>query len=178
MEQFLKKTGWTSIITSIITAAIGILIIGNPTVINNVIAYTLGAIFIIFGLVKLISYVIAKGTYDFYNYEMIYGILAVVMGIITIVYSNTIGTIFRLIIGVWILYSGFMRLGLVSKLKKLEINEWKYALVIAILILICGIYVLAKAEAIGIAVGVAVLIYSIMDIVEGIIFLRNVDSMF
>lgn len=178
MEDFLKKTGWTSIITSIVTAIVGVVIICNPMVTMKIVAYALGAVFIVFGLVKLISYFMAKGTYDFYNYEIIYGILAIIIGIITIVYSGTIGTIFRIIIGVWILYSGLMRLGLVSKLKKLQINEWKYALVIAILILICGVYVLLKAETIGIAIGIAILIYSIMDIVEGIIFLRNVDSIF
>ena len=178
MEEFLKKTGWTSIITSVVTAIIGIIIICNPMVTMKLVAYALGAIFIGFGVIKLINYFIAKGTYDFYNYEMIYGLLAVLIGIVTIVFSNTIGMIFRIIIGVWIIYSGIMRLGLVSKLKTLGISEWKYALIIAALILICGIYVLVKAETIGIAIGIAILIYSIMDIVEGIIFLRNVDSMF
>ncbi len=178
MESFLKKTGWTSIITSVIMAIVGVIIICNPTVTMKIVAYTLGAVFIAFGVIKLINYFVAKGTYDFYNYEMIYGLLAVIIGIITIAYSNTIATIFRMIIGVWIIYSGLMRLGLVMKLKNLGINEWKYALVISILILICGFYVLVKAETIGVAIGIAVLIYSIMDIIEGVIFLRNVDSIF
>ncbi len=178
MEDFLKKTGWTSIITSVVTAIIGIVIIGNPMVTMKIVAYVLGSLFIAFGVIKLINYFVAKGAYDFYNYEMIYGILAIIIGIVTIAYSNTIATIFRIIIGVWILYSGIMRFGLVLKLKTLEIKEWKYALMIAILILICGVYVLVKAETIGIAIGIAVLVYSIMDIIEGVIFLRNVDSIF
>ena len=178
MEEFLKKTGWTSIVTSFITAIIGIVIIANPLVTMKMIAYALGIVFIVFGIVKLVSYFIAKGKYDFYNYELVFGILAIIIGIITIVYSDTIGTIFRIIIGVWILYSGLMRLGLVGKLKALQINEWKYALIIAILILISGIYVLVKAETIGIAIGIAILIYSVMDIIEGIIFLKNVDKIF
>ena len=177
-EEFLKKTGWTSIITSVITALIGISIIGNPGVIMHVVAYILGVVFMVFGVVKLVSYFVAKGTYDFYNYEMIFGILAMIIGIVTIVYRETIATIFQIIIGIWILYSGFMRLGLVSKLKSLNLKEWKWALVVAILILICGLYVIFNRSAIGIAIGVAILIYSIMDIVEGVIFLRNVDSIF
>ena len=178
MENFLKKTGWSSLITSIVTAIIGIIIVCNPMVTMKVIAYTLGGMFIIFGIVKLVSYFVNKGTYDFYNYEFVFGIMAIIIGIVTIVFSTTIGTIFRIIIGIWILYSGLMRLGLVAKLKTLELNEWKYALIIAIAILICGIYVLVKAETIGIAIGVAIIIYSIMDIVEGIIFLKNVDAIF
>lgn len=178
MEDFLKKTGWTSLITSVVTAIIGIIIVCNPMVTMKLIAYTLGAMFILFGIVKVVSYFVNKETYDFYNYEFIFGAMAIIMGIITIVFSGTIGTIFRIIIGVWILYSGLIRLGLVAKLKKLELNEWKYALVIAIAILICGIYVLVKSETIGIAIGVAIIIYSVMDIIEGIIFLKNVDAIF
>lgn len=178
MEGFLKKTGWTSIITSVIMAIIGIVIISNPAVTMQIVAYILGLVFIAVGAIKLIDYFATKGTYDFYNYEMIYGILAIVIGIITMAYSSTIGTIFRIVIGIWIIYSGIMRLGLVTKLKKLKINEWKYALIIAVSILICGVYVLAKAETIGIAIGIAILVYSVMDIIEGVIFLRNVDEIF
>lgn len=178
MEEFLKKTGWTSIITSIVTAIIGIAIICSADTIMQFVAYILGIIFIGFGVVKLITYFVAKGTYDFYNYEMIFGILAIIIGIVTIAYRDTIATIFRIIIGIWILYSGLMRIGLVTKLKSLNVKEWKVALIIAILILIAGIYVIFNGSAIGMAVGIAILIYSIMDIVEGVIFLRNVDSIF
>ena len=178
MEDFLKKTGWSSLITSFVTAIIGIIIVCNPLVTMKVIAYILGGTFIIFGIVKLVSYFINKGAYDFYNFELVFGAMAIVIGIITIVFSGTIGTLFRIVIGVWILYSGLLRLGLVAKLKALDLNEWKYALIIAIAILICGIYVLAKAETIGIAIGVAIIIYSVMDIIEGIIFMKNVDAIF
>ncbi len=178
MEEFLKKTGWTSIITSVVTAIIGVSIIRNPGALMNVVAYILGIVFIGFGIVKLISYFVAKGTYDFYNYEMVFGILAIIMGIVTIAYRETIATIFRIVIGIWILYSGLMRLGLVSKLKSLGIKEWKTALVIAILILLSGVYVIFNGASIGVAIGIAILIYSVMDIIEGVIFLRNVDSIF
>lgn len=178
MEEFVKKTGWTSIITSVVTAIIGVAIICNADAIMQFVAYILGIIFVLFGVVKLINYFAAKGTYDFYNYEMIFGILAIILGIIAIVYRNTIADIFRILIGVWILYSGLIRLGLVTKLKALNVTDWKISLIVAIGILICGLYVIFSASAIGLAVGITILIYSIMDIIEGIIFLRNVDSIF
>ena len=178
MEDFFKKTGWTSVITSAITALLGIIIIAKPIETVNFIAYILGSIFILFGILKIINYFVAKGSYDFYNYEIIFGILAIIIGIVTIAYSNTIQTIFRILIGIWILYSSLIRFGFSLKLKKLDIPAWKYALFIAILILICGIYVLTNAETIGLALGVSILIYSFMDIIEGLIFLKNVDSIF
>ena len=84
MENFLKKIGWSSIVTSAITAIIGIVIICNPMVTMKLVAYALGSIFVVFGVIKLVNYFVAKGTYDFYNYEMIYGLLAIIIGIITI----------------------------------------------------------------------------------------------
>ena len=47
----------------------------------------------------------AKGKYDFYNYDLIYGIIAIIIGIVTIIYSSAIGSVFRVIIGIWIIYS-------------------------------------------------------------------------
>jgi len=178
MENFFKKTGWISIVTSIITAIIGIAIIHNPNSIMNIISYIFGIIFILYGMVKFIGYFITKGKYDFSNYEMIFGILAITIGIVTIIFSDAINTFFRIIIGIWILYSGLMRLGLCTKLKAIGVIEWKWALLIAILILICGLYVIVNNGAIGIALGIAVLIYSIMDIIEGIFLLKNVDTIF
>jgi len=178
MEDFFKKTGWTSIITSVITSIIGIAIICNPEAIMESIAYILGIILIIFGAFKLINYFMSKGAYDFSNYEMVFGILAIVLGIVTIAYRETIVTIFRIIIGIWILYSGLMRFGLVTKLRAINVPEWKWSLIIAILILICGIYVIASSGAIGLAIGIVILFYSIMDIIEGVILLRNVDTIF
>ena len=178
MKEFFWKTGWTSIITSAITAILGIIIIKNPVQTLNFIAYILGAIFIALGSIKIANYIAAKGSYDFYNYEIIFGILAIILGLITIFYSTTIQNIFRMIIGIWMIYSALIRFELVFKLHKIQNDTWKIALTIAGLILICGIYVLTRAETIGIALGVSMLIYSIMDIFEGIIFLKNVDSIF
>ena len=73
--------------------------------INYIIIFTsiiiiVGAIFIIVGIFKIIMYIQNKGSYDLYNYDLIYGILAIVIGIVAIIYITTIGTIFRIIIPV------------------------------------------------------------------------------
>jgi len=90
MENFLKKTGFTSIVTSLVFAIIGIILITNPESTMRVLSYILGTIFIIAGGIKTINYFISKGNYDFYNYELIYGIIAIILGAITIFYSATI----------------------------------------------------------------------------------------
>lgn len=56
--------------------------------------------FILVGIFKIINYIRNKGKYNFYNYEMAYGIIAIILGLLTIYYSTQIGKIFRILIAV------------------------------------------------------------------------------
>ena len=179
MEYFtkiMKKTGWGSLLTSIIFAIIGIVLIINPEGTIKTVAYTLGTIFILIGAYKIISYVKNKGKYDFFNLDMTFGIIAIIIGLITIVYIKQIGTIFRIIIGVWIIYSAIMRINLASKLKILDSRTWISYLALAILMFICGVYILFTANAILVTIGGIILVYSILEILESIIFLININN--
>lgn len=178
MEQFFKKMGWSSIVTSLAFAIIGLIIAYNPNTTFKVISYLIGGIFILFGIIKVIEYFNAKGSYDFYNYELVYGIMAILLGIIVIACSGMIETILRILIGIWIIYSGAMRLGLSFKLQKIDSDNkiWVAVLLIALAILLCGLYIIATPGIIVMTIGVIMVVYAIMDIVEEIIFMKNVKD--
>lgn len=178
MEKFLKKTGWTSVITSIVFAVIGIILITNPESTIKVISYILGGIFIAIGIVKIISYFNTKGSSDLYNYDLIYGLIAVVLGIITMIYSSTIATMFRIMIGIWIIYSSLIRLSFALKLRKAQVNSWTAVLVLALCMLVFGLYMVFNASAVMVTVGIVILAYAISDLIESFIFVRNVDKIF
>ncbi len=178
IEKIFKKSGWIAIIESVIIALLGAVIIWKPEGTIKAISYILGSIFILTGIFKTINYISAKGKYDFYNYDLIYGLMACILGIVTIVYSNTIGTIFRVIIGIWIIYSSFIRMNLSLKLKALNLQVWVYSLILALVMFICGLYVAMNSGAVIITIGVIMIISSIIDIVEDIIFMRNVKDIF
>ena len=90
VKNLFKKTGWISIVGSIIFAILGIILICNPEGTLQVIAGILGAIFMIIGILKIIRYVTSKGKNNFYNYDLIYGLTAIVIGIVVMLYMNTI----------------------------------------------------------------------------------------
>lgn len=62
--------------------------------------------FILVGIFKIINYIRNKGKYNFYNYEMAYGIIAIILGLLTIYYSTQIEKIFRILIAVLIIAIG------------------------------------------------------------------------
>lgn len=178
MEQFFKKIGWTSIITSLAFTVLGIIIVYNPNTTFQIISYVLGAILIAYGVLKVIEYFKVKGSYDLYNYELVYGIIACLLGIVVIVCSGMIEAILRILIGIWIVYSGAMRLGLAMKLQKLDADNkiWVPVLLIALAMLICGLYIIAVPGTVMITIGIIMVIYGIMDIIEEVIFMKNVKD--
>lgn len=88
------------------------------------------------------------------------------------------GTVFRIVIGLWIIYSSLIRLGFGMKLKNGKIDSWKVVLALAICMLIFGIYIVFNANAVIRTIGIVILAYAIVDLVESFIFVKNVDKIF
>lgn len=175
LGKILKKTGWSSIITSTVFAVIGIVLIASPEATITIISTILGLTLIVFGGYKGIEYLKNKGN-NSYSYDLAYGIIAIILGIVAMIYHQEIGTIFRILIGLWIIYSSVIRATLSLQLRSTKSKVWLYSLIIALVMLACGIYTISNAGTIVVAVGIVVLIYSILDIIEGIIFLKNLKK--
>ena len=124
IEKIFKKSGWISILESVIFVILGIILIANPEGTVTFVSWILGLIFICTGIYKTINYLSAKGKYDLYNYDLLYGILAVIIGIVTIM------------------------------------------------------YVTMNSGAVVVTIGVMIIISSIIDIIEDIIFIKNVKEIF
>ena len=176
-EKIMKKTGWTSLLSSIVFAILGIILITNPEGTVKFVSAILGIMFILAGAYKIISYYQNKGKYDIMNYDIAYGIIAIILGIATIAYSEQISSIFRIIIGIWIVYSSIMRFSLALKLKTISSNIWIYSIILAICMFICGLYTIFVSNLVVVSIGVSILIYAIIDAIEDIIFLVNVNKL-
>ena len=70
-----------------------------------------------------------------------------------------------------------MRFGLSLKLKAFEAKSWIAMLIVAVLMMICGIYIMFTPDIIIATLGLIILAYSIMDIIEGIAFIVNVNKL-
>lgn len=177
LKDLLKKSGWMSIAESLVFAILGIILIWQKDAIMSMIAYILGAVFILLGIIKVVNYLQAKSKSDLYNYELVYGIMAVIIGIVIMVYSSTISKIFGIIIGMWIVYSSVVRASSALKLKQIKSNIWIYSLVIAAIMLICGLVVIFNTGAIPATIGAIMITYAILDIIENVIFINNVKKL-
>ena len=178
MEKFLKKLGWTSIITSLGFAILGIIIACYPNTTFQIISNVLGSILIAYGTIKIIEYFKMKDTNSLYETELSFGVIAVLLGLVVIICSDMIQAMIRILIGIWIIYSAIMRLGLAIKLKRFDSNNkvWTVGLVIALLMLFCGVYIITSPGAIMMYIGIIIIVYAVMDIIEECIFMKNIKD--
>lgn len=176
LKEILKKSGRASIIESIIFAILGIILVNNPVGTVKVITGILGTIFIVIGIIKIINYFISKGNSDFYNFDLIYGLTAIVIGIVAMAYMNIIGSVFRIIIGVWIIYTSFVSINTSLQLRKIGGTTWIWSLVLAVIMFACGLYTVINPGTIVATIGAIMIIYSVLDIIENVIFMKNVNK--
>lgn len=173
LEKFLKKSSWTDIAVSLIFILFGAMLMMSPETVQAMIAILLGAVFIAMGLFRLINY-IASGKTD--RYSLSIGIVAIITGIIIMFCSGIILSVFRIIIAIWIIYSGIMNLQTTIVWKDSKSKLWWMSFILSILMIIAGIYVMANSGAILQTIGMIIIAYAIINIIENIIFMKKIDN--
>ena len=84
--------------------------------------------------------------------------MAIILGLVTIVYSSAIESILRIMIGIWIIYSGFMRFTVAFRLKEtIDTKLWAFVLVLAVAMIVGGMYVTFYPGALVVTLGVIIL---------------------
>ena len=173
LEKILKKSSWTDIVVSLIFILFGAMLIVSPESIISIMAILLGAIFIILGVFKLINFY-ASGKED--NYLLATGIVAFIAGIVIMFCGDIIMSVFRILIAIWIIYSGIMNLQTTIIWKEYKSRVWLLTLILSILVIIAGIYILVNSGAILQTVGTIIVVYAIVNIIENIIFINKIDK--
>lgn len=172
MEKFLKKSSWTDIIVSFLFVLLGITLMTRPEFVTSMISFVLGSICVIMGVLKGIDY-FASGKQD--SYLLAIAIVAVIAGVIVMFCAGIIGSVFRILIALWIIYSGIMNLQTIIVWKDYQSRLWLLSLILAIVTIVAGVYILVTNGAMLQIVGAIIMVYGIMDIIESVIFIKKID---
>lgn len=62
-------------------------------------------------------------------------------------------------------------------MKEVGVRLWVHSLILSIIMFICGMYVILNSGTIIMTIGIAMIIYSIIDIIEDIICLKNIKDL-
>lgn len=173
VEKFLKRSSWTDIVISIIFVLFGTLLIAKPDETVGAISMILGILFIAMGVLKLIEYYTSDTKED---WLLTVALIAVILGVIILFASDAILSLFRVIVGIWIIAVGIMDLQTTLVWKEVKSPYWTIAVALSILMMLAGIIILINQNMVIKTMGIIVVVYGILDIVDRIIFMNKIND--
>ena len=171
-----KSTSWLAILESLVIGALGALLLIDPDGMVKTIFYVVGIFLIIKGVYKIINFFAVHGKYDFYNNDLLYGIVALVFGIIAVVLWESLGRVIGVVVGAWLIYGALVRINVAIKMHAAGLKEWFYVLMLSLVMMALGVYMVISVGAIMAVVGWMMIIGAIVGIIDDIFFIRNLDA--
>ena len=135
MTGFFKELKKYSIITIIVTAVLGVLLISKP---DQMIAYTsliIGVSVILSGVVALINYVVKKDS----KLPLVMGIIAVISGVIICCAYRQIVSVMIFFMGIILLVGGILDLVNSIDVAKRHYRSWIFTVILSIASIVLGI---------------------------------------
>ena len=173
----LKSVGWAAILESLVIGVLGIVLLWHPEGVLKAIFYVVGIFLMIKGVYKILNYFATHGQYDFYNNDLLYGIIALVFGVIAVVLWEELGGVIGLVVGAWMIYGSLVRINTAIKMRTAGIREWFYVLVLALVMLALGIYMIINMEAVMAVVGWVMIAAAVVGILDDLMFIRHLDEL-
>lgn len=174
--EFLKKQGWFSILSAMGLGILGIILIMKPEGSLSFVSNILGGMLVIAGIYRIISHSINKSKNDFFDNEIATGIITCITGIIIIVFNKELESIFRIIIGVGVIYKSIINIDISFKLKNIDSKIWLISFMIGIIMLACGLYIVFTPSALIVTMGIILLANAIIDIIDNVLFINDIKQ--
>ena len=132
IDRLFSKTMWMDIALSICLTLVGLIFLVYPDVSVTVIGVIFGLLITVLGGVLIYTY-LKRREIPLFRFNLIYGILGVILGILTIISPFTFTQVITIFIGIWILYMAVIKIDFAIRLKLLEERSWLFLLVSALL---------------------------------------------
>ncbi|MBR5046090.1 DUF308 domain-containing protein [Candidatus Saccharibacteria bacterium] len=171
----IKKSAWSAIIESLAIMILGIMFIIWPDTMIKILAYLVGAFFIVKGGFQIITYFMQNGQKDYFNNGLLSGVVAILIGITALVIGEDIAGVFRVIIGVIIIYESLVRINTATKLASAGISDWKIILILSLIMLVLGIFVTFNTGAVVALIGGMMVATGLVGIVGDIMFIQHIN---
>ena len=178
MEKLMKKFFRSSVLTSVVLAILGLLLIFQSEATIVTISYVVGGVLVALGVVAIIKFVQGTNKEGKNELDIVYGIVTAILGIIIIKNPEAIASIIPAILGIAIVISSATKLQYSFELKANGNKLWKATMLVSIISTICGIVLLFNpfkgAVMVTKIVGIFIVIYAVLDVISTLTINRNV----
>lgn len=175
--EYLKKYEKESIVISVILIVIAIFLIAKPGIALTTAVTIFGIIFLVEGIIGIISYMREEPEVRAFSSELMMGILLAMLGLIILFNRPLFISMIPIITGIWIIIRSIMKFQFAINLKSVVAEKWGWMLVSSILMCILGVLIIVNPfEAIVTLtrfIGIMIVIVEVIDIFESIYFLAK-----
>lgn len=176
MKEFIKKYSRNSLLVSALLIILSLFLIFKPGFSINLVMISLGCVLSFYGITQTVSYFSNSKEIQFFNFQLVVGILCLLAGLVFIFNPTFINSILPLIIGVWIVIKSITSLQLALNIKNTGANNWQPMLILSIATFIIGLVIVinpfqALEAAISICGGL-LLVSELINIFETIYMMK------
>lgn len=156
------------IIMSVLLCVFGVLLIADPDISLSVIGIVCGALFIVFGLVRLVGY-FSKDLYRLaFQYDLAFGLLMIALGVIMLLSPESLMNFICIALGLSIFADGLFKVQIAIDSKRFGLSTWWLILALAVITVVVGIVLVARpsdsSRVLIVLMGVSMLCEGILDL--------------
>ena len=132
LDRLFRKIMWIEIGISCLIILIGAIFLIWPGISVTVLGVLFGIMIIVSGGLNIYNY-FKRREIPLFRFHLAYGVLAILLGILTILNPFVFSQTITMFLGIWILYIALNKIDLSLRLKKIQEKSWALLLVSAIL---------------------------------------------
>lgn len=139
MIDYMKRYAKGSIVLSICLIVLSLFLIFKPDISLSVLFICFGCFLLIIGIMHTISYFSSPKEFKAFSFELVEGIIYIILGLVLIFNPNIIKAFLPIIIGCWMIINSIVRFQLAFNLKSSDNPSWGLILILSFVTLILGI---------------------------------------
>lgn len=153
-------------VTSIISLILGLFLVIKPEISSNIISYIIGAGFVFYGVVHIMSYIFVKDE-DLFQFDLAKGIITTGIGLFFIFKPTFIVSVLPFVLGVAILINGIFSLQSACNFYRHSSKNWLSVFIPSLITIILGALVVINpfkwAKALLVIIGAFLIWNAIWD---------------
>lgn len=178
IDERFNKMLTISIVSSIVIALVGAVLLFMPKLSNKLIGIIMGLLFILYGITTIYKYITRNGA-KLYSLNLLYGIIILLIGVIIVLVPFSVTSFLTICLGLYLIIIGINKVTYGIWFKIGNHSSWLITLVIGIMLIFFGILVLSNpfsSLTITRLVGAFLILASILDITDLILLKKRSDE--
>ena len=173
-----KKFIMMSIVTSVVIALIGAVLIFMPEMSNKLIGVITGALFALSGINTIYKFISRNGA-KLYSLNLLFGIILVLIGAIIILVPFSVTSFLTICLGLYLIVFGANKVTYGVWFKIGDDSSWLITFVIGVMLMVFGILVLSNpfsALTVTQVIGTFLVLSSILDITDLVLLKKRANE--